>query len=115
VVVELRLPGFAASRFLRDGDIILAISTDGAAMVPVHSSRDIMDPVSRLRAGQQVRLQIIRHGRRIEKTLTLDARPRELEQRQAALTFESFRKMQDQKAEDFWSAHFAAVVGDSIS
>jgi len=120
VVVQMRLPGFDAYRVLRDGDIILAISTDGSDPVPVRSADTIKQTVTTLAAGQHVHLDVIRNGQRIQITVTLDPRPPELSlspanQNQPAMRLDDYRQAQQAKAQAFWLARFAQVVDDSIS
>jgi cold shock CspA family protein len=116
VVVEMRLPGFDAYRVLRDGDIILAISTDGSDPVPVHSAAMIIQTVKTLAAGQRVRLDVIRNGQRMQTTVRLDARPLELSPpNQPAVRIDDYRKAEEDKAKAFWLARFAQVVDDGIS
>jgi S1-C subfamily serine protease len=115
VVVEMRLPGFDAYRMLRDGDIILSISTDGSDGVRVRTAAMIMETVRKLAAGQHVRLDVIRNGRRMETTVTLGARPLELDPRQPAVRLDDYRQAQETKAQAFWLARFAQVVDGDIS
>ena len=115
VIVEMRLPGFDAYRVLRDGDIILAIASDASGTLRIHEPQQIMDAVALLAAGQHVRLQVLRNGRRIETTLTLDPRPVELDTKQPAVNPNNYRKAQEDKAQAFWLARFAPLVANSIS
>jgi hypothetical protein len=118
VVVEMRLPGFDAYRVLRDGDIILAIAVDGSDPVPVRSAERIIEIVKTLSAGQHVHLDVLRNGRRIQTTVTLDPRPQELSPlnpNQPVERLDDYRQAQEAKAQAFWLARFAQVVDDGIS
>ncbi|HXT52749.1 MAG TPA: trypsin-like peptidase domain-containing protein [Thermoanaerobaculia bacterium] len=61
-------PGAEAG--LEHGDVILAV--DGH---PVGTTRDLIDYVSDHAPGSQVKLQVLRTGKRIERTVTLGERP----------------------------------------
>jgi S1-C subfamily serine protease len=115
VKVDLRLPGFAAYRLLHDGDIILTIASDRTDERRIHFSVEITNIIRQFTAGTHVRLEVLRHGRRMEVDITLDARPRELDADQPAVTIERYQQMQDEKAQAFWMARFAPVVDDSVS
>jgi hypothetical protein len=116
VIVEMRFPGFDSYRVLRDGDIILTISSGGMSALPVRSYGDIKNTVAKLSPGQQVKMEVIRSGRRIEVTVTLDARPSNLAAAQpAAMDPEEFRRTLIEKAEAFWTARFAPLIDQSIS
>ncbi len=119
-MVQMRLPGFDGYRKLRDGDIITAISTDqdDAASVPiaVHSHEDVRSTVSRCKPGQQVYLQIIRHGKPLAVTVSLSAKPMELDtvpgnQPEPDVYLTTLKA----KADAYWQSHFAPLVDDSVS
>jgi len=115
VVVQMRLPGFDAYRALRDGDIILAIAIDGTEAIRVHSTQKIIAIISTLAPGQRVRLEVIRNGRHIGTTLTLNPKPPELDGNQPGISPDDYRQAQEDKAHAFWLARFAPVVDPSIS
>jgi hypothetical protein len=115
VVVEMRLPGFDGYRMLRDGDIILSISAEGMEPLRVLSKEMVMATVRNLPAGSRVRLDLIRNGRRLETTVTLDPRPADLDQNRQQVDPADYRQALEAKAQAFWMARFASVVDDSIS
>ena len=115
VVVEMRLPGFDGYRMLRDGDIILSISAEGIDPLRVRSSRMVMDTVRNLTAGSRVRLDLIRNGRRLQTTVTLDPRPTDLDRNAQQVNPADYREALEAKAQAFWIARFASVVDDSMS
>jgi hypothetical protein len=117
VVVEMRLPGFDGYRMLRDGDIILSIPAEGIEPLRVRSPQTVMATVGNLTAGSRVRLDLIRNGRRLQTTVTLDARPADLGRnaQQQQVNPADYRQALEAKAEAFWIARFASVVDDSTS
>jgi hypothetical protein len=113
VIVHLRLPGFAAYRALRDGDVILSISADGMEEQRIHSSEKVTEIISQFPAGTHVHLQVLRNGRHIQTTVVLDPRPRELDP--SGLSFDQYRGEQEKKAQEFWTARFAPLVDNEVS
>jgi len=113
VLVAMRLPGFDAYRALRDGDIILSLSVDGIAAIRIHYSQQIMQTIGILPPGQHVRLQVIRNGKRINTTVTLNPRPRELPE--GAGDPQEYRNARMAKAQAFWADRFARIVDQSTS
>jgi hypothetical protein len=58
---------------------------------------------------------LIRNGRRLETTVTLDPRPADLDQNRQQVDPADYRQALEAKAQAFWMARFASVVDDSIS
>jgi hypothetical protein len=114
VVVQGRLPGFDAYRALRDGDIILTIAAPGGLPLAARGT-EIQNVVKTLSAGQVVRLEVLRHGRRTEASVTLNPRPRDLPVGAQTEVFSKYRTDRENKFQVFWLARFAAIVDDNIS
>lgn len=104
VVVEDRIPGFCASRMLRDGDIILGMAEPPQ---PFNSPNDLQLAIAGLEPGSVVRLQVLRHGQLIEVEVTLDSRPLEADGMDSA---ESFRDRRAKKFEEYWQANFTNLL-----
>ncbi len=115
VVVDNRLPGFAAYRALHDGDLITAIGVEAAPEMRVNQSEQITAFIGRLPAGSVVHLRVLRQGRPIEQTITLDARPAQLSAGQPIVSPDVYRQEQQAKARAYWAANFASLVDDALS
>ena len=57
-----RMPGFCASRFLQDGDVVLGIGSNPAAMIEVRNYKNMTDEIQRHSAGQTVLFRLLRRG-----------------------------------------------------
>ncbi|HSU69784.1 MAG TPA: hypothetical protein VLJ39_23065 [Tepidisphaeraceae bacterium] len=107
VVVADRIPGFCASRMLRDGDVILG--TVEPAQV-FNSSNDLKNVIGSLEPGTLVHLQVLRQGQVIEVPLTLDRRPVEADENFA----ENFRFRRGEKFKEYWRHTFAPLLRESV-
>jgi len=104
VVVEDRIPGFCASRMLRDGDIILGTSEPAQVF---NSPSDLQFAIAGLEPGSVVRLQVLRQGQLMEVRVTLDSRPLEADGIDSA---EGFRDRRTKKFDEYWQANFANLL-----
>lgn len=109
VIVADRIPGFCAARVLLDGDVILGTAS------PVRlfkSAMDLKQTISGLGVGATVRLLVLRRGKVVEVSVTLDARPAEMgddvDQRAA------FRAKRQKKFEDYWNREFEPLLHESV-
>ena len=104
VVVEDRIPGFCASRMLRDGDIILGTSDPAQVF---NNPSDLQFAIAGLEPGSVVKLQVLRQGQLIEVRVALDSRPLEADNIDSA---EGFRDRRMKKFEEYWEGSFANLV-----
>jgi hypothetical protein len=108
VIVGDRIPGFCASRLLRDGDIILGTINPS---VTFHNFMDLQAEIVRLDPGAVVRLQVLRQGQVIEVSLILDTRPLEAEPG----SVEDFTQGRAKKFEDYWQKTFAPLLKEAVA
>jgi hypothetical protein len=108
VIVEDRIPGFCASRLLRDGDMILG-TIDPAQTF--RTAADLISAIGGLDPGARVRLRVVRQGQIIEVALTLDSRPVDAEITDAEL----FRNRREKKFDDYWGKTFAPLLKEALA
>jgi hypothetical protein len=108
VVVADRFAGFCASRSLRDGDVILG-TVDPPQVF--NSPTDLKFAVSGLEPGSVIQLQVLRHGQVIQIPLTLDSKPTEVDNLNAA---EGFRARRAVKFDQYWQQSFAPLLKESL-
>jgi hypothetical protein len=113
VLVGERLPGFAAYRSLRSGDIIRGFA-DWPALKVINSS-DVTRIVRSLPPGETVRLEVQRYGRLIVVPIVLDFIPADAPTDPGIVpaTIEAWLRHwladRSAKAEDFWNREFAVI------
>ena len=122
VFVDQRLPGFPSYRMLRNGDLIVALSSPDLPYDPpepgdkqiehrVRSASDIMELVQRLSPGSQVNLTVLRSGHRLEISFKLGSKPAELSE--TGIGYQKYRELQQKKADEYWQDNFAGMVDGS--
>ena len=112
VVVDGRKVGFCGCRMLRDGDVILGLADQPD--VVFHSPADLQDAISHMRAGDTVKLQVLRHGQVKQVRITLDARPSEVIGRGVPELDEWVHRRLENFAQ-YWQRTFAPLVREDIS
>jgi len=112
MVVERRIPGFCAFRFLQDGDIILAIDER-----PIRTRDDLTRIISAHKGGDVVQMEVLRGGEKIEVSLKLDVRPLSAPNLPAAaaapavgITIQDWLRDRQRKADDYWDKYFAPLL-----
>ena len=106
-MVERRVEGFCAYRFLRDGDVIVGIAEMPA--VRLDDSDQLRLLLQQVPAGTRLTFQLIRNGRTVSVPIRLDARPA-IADRSAVASMDEFESMREEKAQEYWSANFAPVL-----
>jgi hypothetical protein len=108
VIVADRIPGFCASRYLLDGDIILGLSSP---FTPFRSRLDLTGAVGGSPPGTVVGLLVLRRGQIISVTLTLDPKP-------AVQLLEDngviFRNDRQRKFDAYWQANFKSLLSQQL-
>ncbi|HMB96608.1 MAG TPA: S1C family serine protease [Tepidisphaeraceae bacterium] len=107
LVVTRRLPGFAAYRMLRDGDVINAIEEKPDEHFDAESFKDV---VKDFHPGQVITLRVLRNGNPMRIPVQLRARPNGIE----AVGLEIWFSEHQMDADKYWDQHFAALVGDDV-
>jgi hypothetical protein len=110
VEVRHRMPGFCASRFLEDGDVILSVGNPPTALLHTHD--EMTREVKSNSAGQRLTFLVLRRGRVLAIPVVLDAKPSELtaDQPSAIATFLAERQT---NAEKYWEAEFEPLIDDA--
>jgi hypothetical protein len=108
ILVDERIPGFAAYRLLQPGDVIVQILDCPA--VPLHGNFNLVQVVQHMWPGQVLHLKLLRLGRPISVALVLDFLPIELLNPANA---DGWIQQRNQKAEDYWNREFSML--DSVS
>lgn len=114
VSVAYRVPGFAAARFLEDGDVILGFVYEGRD-VPVNGREELIGVIRGFRAGENLPTYVQRGGRVIKIDIPLDARPRpvaESEDRGTELPLTNLVEAAVQEAEKAYEKDFGPL-GDA--
>jgi hypothetical protein len=110
VEVRHRMPGFCASRWLEDGDVILSVGNSDL----IRSHEKMTDAVKSNSAGQSITFEILRCGRLIRVPVVLDARPIELMPGDSA-TIASFIAKRQESANTYWEENFQPLLEDPVS
>lgn len=112
IAIISRVPGFCAYRMLQTGDVILAMTSPVRVEFKSADPNDLfMRTVKGMGAGQTLMFEVLRQGRIINVTLTLDRRPAGLEN----LGFiQEFTAARADKAEAYWKKEFLPMLSDLI-
>lgn len=108
VTVGECMPGFAAYRVLREGDVILALEQNPP--VSIHSPGDLVQALGEHRPGDTVHLRVLRGGNILVLPVVLGPRP---------LWAERFGRedllLRQQAAQAYWHLWFAPLVERPMS
>ena len=109
--VEMRLPGFAAYRYLQEGDIIVGIVDQ--PNVDCRNADAFRRAIAAMSPGQAVRLRILRRGEFKEVSIVLDERPAAADAPISAVVAEvaQWLDARNRAAADYWQANFVPVIG----
>lgn len=111
VIVADRIPGFGAYRLLRPGDVIVKLLDFPNS--DLHKRDGLIRPITMLRPGDVLRLQVLRGGRLIDVSVTLAPKPMELaDPASAPQKYQSWLDSRMQKAERYWNDSFGALTRD---
>jgi len=104
VIVEDRIPGFAAYKALQPGDIILELVDHPE--IDVRDRNSFVSKIATMHAGDPVRMKVARAGRVIDATIVLNPRPADL----ADQNFDLWVAQRRQAALDFWNQQFTPIL-----
>jgi hypothetical protein len=107
VIVADRIPGFGAYRLLRPGDVIVKLVDFPNS--DLHTREGLTLPISSMRPGDLLRLQVMRGGRLIDVSIILAPRPLELSNQS---NYQPWLDARMQKAEQYWNDSFGALTRD---
>jgi hypothetical protein len=116
VVVESRKPGFGGCRMLRDGDVLLGL-TDRPEVV-FRRTEDLQNAVRLMRAGQTLKLDVLRHGQVRHVAIVLDPRPAVVEAHVAEEGIFKLDEWVNQRMDrfnEYWRRAFAPLLKEDIS
>lgn len=112
IVVAERMPGFAGSRTLRDGDVILGVVDRPS--VAVQDAQSFSLVIQTMGAGATVHLQVLRQGAVIVVPVRLDPRPVAADPRLFG-PMDDLLEERRSSAEHYWQTHFAPIVKEGVS
>ncbi len=108
LVVDRRFKGFAAYRFLKDGDIIVGIG--GLRDVVFDGTATFAAAISEFQPGDTINLKVLRNGQVVRVPVKLSRRPVA-----PATDISPFQNPRETKAEDYWEENFAKLVGEPVT
>lgn len=113
VAVVSCVPGFCAYRMLQSGDVILSMTTgDGKIVFESPDPEERFRPaVMAVGPGNTVTFEVLRQGRIISVPLTLDRRPRGVENSGFIQQFTNDRAV---AAEAYWKKDFASLLNEPV-
>lgn len=113
VLIKDCVPGFCAFRFLRPGDLVMAVTLPSGEVVPTLVDNDLKEQVLSTRPGAAIALQVLRQGKEMQVSFAVDALPRAAEM--GIFSTEQFRNTRRDAAEDYWRQAFAPLVDAGMS
>jgi hypothetical protein len=109
VLVWSRIPGFAAYRMLQPGDIIVKIIRQPAQPdIELHDFNQFTNLVKLNHAGEMLRLEILRYGRKMDVSIRLDHRPLQANNQDMAV-MQQWLNARSQAAQDYWDHEFSPI------
>lgn len=110
VAVLARSPGFAAYRLLQNGDVVLTVTTDGER-VEVNTTLELQEAVRSVKAGETVKLDVLRQGQVVRVNIRLDPRPFNAD---TLLAFEELSTRRLNDADEYWERDFAPLLESRV-
>ena len=116
IIVQSRMPGFAAYRSLLDGDVILGITENQNE--PIDTVRVFTTTIQATTPGETLHFVLLRQGRQMIVPVKVDARPKDLDPNKP--DFDGRRIVQFNTdrmlaAEEYWRKEFGGIVGEAYS
>jgi hypothetical protein len=105
VVVVSRVPGFCAYRMLQDGDILLSMADGMGGSIEFGSGEQLRQAVHSAKAGDTIRLEVLRQGQILSIPITLDLKPFNVDKQ-----IEEFTARRADQANDLWERDFAPLL-----
>lgn len=107
LVVAERLKGFVAYRYLRDGDVVVAIVEFPQRAFT--SSTELSSALREIGGGNRATLMVLRRGRILRVPLQLDFRPN------WPADVENTRMLRENAAEAYWDKTFGKSIDEAVS
>jgi hypothetical protein len=95
---------------LQDGDVLLAMLTPGGK-IEISSNEQLIDAVTSARAGDTVTFEVLRQGRVLNVSITLDKKPLNLT---TAAQIDEFSGRRADEAEEYWKRDFAPLLAAQL-
>lgn len=109
VLIIERMPGFVGHRTLLEGDIIIGLAD--RPTLQFGSVTEFSEVIQQFRAGQTVRLTVLRRGRLTKVEIPLDPRPDAADGEGQMLDLDHIRR---QKADTYWRGSFARLLKEQV-
>jgi hypothetical protein len=119
VAIVSRVPGFCAYRMLQNGDVVLSMTTTADhERVTFNAPDQFISAVKGVRAGQSATFEVLRQGRVVSVTITLERRPEVLDRNRVGVgNVDVLRAFNDRRADDaaeMWERDFAPLLGERV-
>ncbi len=116
VIVSERIPGFVGYRMLQTGDVLVKILREPFGPdIELHQYQQFIDQVRPMYAGQLLRLEILRYGRRMDISFRLDRRPLKLKSGLDPSVMQQWLNERAQAAQEYWTQQFSAIEPSQTS
>lgn len=110
VIVSERIPGFVGYRMLQTGDVLVKILREPVEPdIALHEYEQFIDQVRPMHAGDLLRLEILRYGRRMDVSIRLERRPLKLKTGLDPSAMQQWLNERTQAAQDYWTEQFSAI------
>jgi hypothetical protein len=113
VLVQDCMPGFCGFRYLRPGDLIMALQTGPDEFMRTTTQSGLISTISSLPPAAPLTLRLVRQGQLISVTLPLSERPRVADQN--TLMVEEWRSARIKMAIQYWETFFLPLLGGHVS
>jgi hypothetical protein len=110
IAILERSPGFVSYRLLQNGDVVLSVTARGEH-VEINTIGELQRAITSAKAGELVKMQVLRQGRIIPVDNHLDPRPFNL----SNVGFEELQIQRENQADAYWERDFAPLVNETIS
>jgi hypothetical protein len=111
VEIRHRIPGFSASRYLEDGDIVLNITGPGYSL-DLQTDQDFIQTVSKYHVNDTLIFKVLRRGKIRVLPIVLDAHPAVVK---AADQIPEFIAPRLAEADGYWNETFAPLFDSGAS
>jgi hypothetical protein len=113
IMVMERMPGFAAARFLQNGDVILGIVE--RPKLQFHGANDFSFAIRALGAGQKVHFDVLRQGQVLRLEVILGPRPDDAEGGLGPVNpMQQLLERRAKEANDLWESQFAPLLEEGV-
>jgi hypothetical protein len=109
-----RVPGFPAYRFLKNGDILIALTLNGER-VEFNDTKELQQAVGSVPAGHTVTFEVLRQGQLLRVPILLSPRPLAVTLSvRDSLKLDEFNGRRAVESNEVWEREFAPLLGDHL-